>query len=219
MRKITSLLFVFVLLASASLASAKPPVKVLMHHYLGNGTCQEKEVLPEQVADNPEWELGPCPPTDDDDTDTEDPGEPVIIIVTSDAQAAGPILPQVEFWSHPTSPAGVAILDENGTWHVIYDLEGIVVFSIENGKIEFRNDRFNPALNGPEDNVTLSRLVLGNSGADTDPRHYRTFDLAHYFATGELLFTNVFTSFNDEWCNQFSICGVSYNWTNGEFQG
>lgn len=67
------------LLSSAHLAEAsRPPTntpapthtprptqaKGLMHHFLGNGECQEKDGLPDEV-DNVEWFLGPCPaPTD-----------------------------------------------------------------------------------------------------------------------------------------------------------
>ncbi len=45
----------------ASAVLAAPPVNVLMHHFLGNGECQE-QMKPAQVADNIEWFLGPCPP-------------------------------------------------------------------------------------------------------------------------------------------------------------
>ncbi len=78
---VKSLFILVCLLFVVTAVFAAPPVKVIMHHYTGNGECKEKEVLPEQVADNPEWELGPCPISDPDpteevtDTPTDEPEE------------------------------------------------------------------------------------------------------------------------------------------------
>lgn len=133
--------------------------------------------------------------------------------------AAGPGVDQIEFWGFPASPQGVAIMDRYGNWHVIYTSDGeMVIFTVENGKVEFREDRLNPfAENGIEAISTLARIVLGQNNSDTNVEHYRTFDLAYYLATGDLLFTNVWTSLNDEWENQLGIHGTAnFNWVNGE---
>lgn len=172
----------------------------------------------ENPADCPAPEVTPEPT--DDDGGNDEPGTPGRIEI-SQPQASPEAADQMEFWSNLTlSGVGIAYTNGSGVWYVVQSDHTDVVFSVANGKIDFRN-RWNADIGAYEENVTLTRLVLGPNNSDTDTDHYRAFDYAMFQATGQLVFVNVFTSYRDEHCQRqdfasAATCGDSTNWSNGQ---